>query len=179
MIPIERVQQIIDTYESLEKELASGKIDKKDFAKKSKEYASVGEIIKDAREYLSYEKEKKDLKKIIEEKSSDKDMITLAENELIQLSKKREEYIKRLNKGMEKINYRNKTGLKTEIEENIPLDKTRETVLENIIKNREKDVLFNKTSVGPHTDKIEYVINGKSVKTMASQGEKNMFFSIF
>lgn len=91
---------------------------------------------------------------------------------------KREEYIKRLNKGMEKINYRNKTGLKTEIEENIPLDKTSETVLENIIKNREKDVLFNKTSVGPHTDKIEYVINGKSVKTMASQGEKNMFFSI-
>ena len=91
---------------------------------------------------------------------------------------KREEYIKRINKGMEKINSRNKTGLKTEIEENIPLDKTSETALENIIKNREKDVLFNKTSVGPHTDKIEYVINGKSVKTMASQGEKNMFFSI-
>ena len=91
---------------------------------------------------------------------------------------KREEYIKRLNKGMEKINSRNKTGLKTEIEENIPLDKTSETALENIIKNREKDVLFNKTSVGPHTDKIEYFINGKSVKTMASQGEKNMFFSI-
>ena len=37
---------------------------------------------------------------------------------------------------------------------------------------------INKTSVGPHTDKIEYIINGKSVKTMASQGEKNMFFSI-
>ncbi len=91
---------------------------------------------------------------------------------------KREEYIKRLNKGMEKINSRNKTGLKTEIEENIPLDKTSETALKNIIKNREKDVLYNKTSVGPHTDKIEYVINGKSVKTMASQGEKNMFFSI-
>lgn len=91
---------------------------------------------------------------------------------------KREEYIKRLNKGMEKINSRNKTGLKTKIEENIPLDKTSETALENIIKNREKDVFFNKTSVGPHTDKIEYVINGKSVKTMASQGEKNMFFSI-
>ena len=91
---------------------------------------------------------------------------------------KREEYIKRLNKGMEKINSRNKTGLKTEIEANTPLDKTSKTALENIIKNREKDVLLNKTSVGPHTDKIEYVINGKSVKTMASQGEKNMFFSI-
>ena len=91
---------------------------------------------------------------------------------------KREEYIKRLNKGMKKINSRNKTGLKTEIEENIPLDKSSKTALQNIIKKREKDVLFNKTSVGPHTDKIEYVINGKSVKTMASQGEKNMFFSI-
>ena len=96
MIPLERVQQIINTYENLEKELASGQIDKKDFAKKSKEYSSIGEVIKEARAYISYEKEKKELKKIIEEKGSDKDMTTLAENELIQLSKKREEYIKKL-----------------------------------------------------------------------------------
>ena len=31
MIPIEKVQSIIDTYEALEKDLASGNIDKKDF----------------------------------------------------------------------------------------------------------------------------------------------------
>ncbi len=96
MIPLERVQQIINTYENLEKELASGQIDKKDFAKKSKEYSSIGEVIEEARAYVGYEKEKKELKKIIEEKGGDKDMTTLAENELVQLSKKREEYIKKL-----------------------------------------------------------------------------------
>ncbi len=45
MIPIDKVKQIVDTYNDLEKELASGKIDKKDFVKKSKEYSSIGEII--------------------------------------------------------------------------------------------------------------------------------------
>ena len=37
MIPLEKVKQIVDTYKALEKELASGDIDKKDFVKKSKE----------------------------------------------------------------------------------------------------------------------------------------------
>jgi len=96
MIPLERVQQIIDKYESLEKELASGQIEKKDFAKKSKEYSNIGEVINEARGYVSYKKEAKELKKIIEEKDGDKDMVKLAENELAQLSKKREEYIKKL-----------------------------------------------------------------------------------
>ena len=41
MIPIEKVKIIIHTYETLEKELASGEIDKKEFVKKSKEY-SIG-----------------------------------------------------------------------------------------------------------------------------------------
>ena len=46
MIPIEKVKLIVDTYKTLEKELASGDIDKKDFVKKSKEYSSIGEFIK-------------------------------------------------------------------------------------------------------------------------------------
>ena len=46
MIPLEKIKSIIDTYETLEKELASGDIHKKDFVKKSKEYSSIGEIIK-------------------------------------------------------------------------------------------------------------------------------------
>ena len=89
MIPIEKVKLIVDTYETLEKELASGNIDKKDFVKKSKEYSSIGEIINEARAYIGVEKEKKELEKIIDEKGSDKEMIKLAENELIQLSKKK------------------------------------------------------------------------------------------
>jgi len=91
MIPLEKVQQIVSTYETLEKELASGDINKKDFANKSKRYSSIREIINQAKSYLSFEKEKAELEKIIEDKKSDKDMIELAKNELIQLSKKREE----------------------------------------------------------------------------------------
>ncbi len=96
MIPIEKVKLIVDTYQNLEKALASGDIDKKDFVKKSKEYSSIGEVINEAKGYISCEKEKKELTKIIEEKDGDKEMIKLAENELVQLLKKKEEYEKKL-----------------------------------------------------------------------------------
>ena len=49
MIPLEKVQQIVNTYKTLEKELASSDIDKKDFVKKSKEYSGIGEIIDEAK----------------------------------------------------------------------------------------------------------------------------------
>jgi len=91
MIPLEKVKQIVSTYETLEKELASGDINKKDFAQKSKGYSSIREVINQARSYLGFEKEKTELEKIIEDKKSDKDIIELAKNELIQLSKKNEE----------------------------------------------------------------------------------------
>ena len=96
MIPLDKVKQIISTYEILEKELASGNIDKKNFVKKSKEYSSVGEVVAQARDYLGFKKEKEELKKIIEDKKSGNDMIELAKNELLQLSKKNEEDEKKL-----------------------------------------------------------------------------------
>ena len=96
MIPIEKVKLIVDTYKNLEKALASGDIGKKDFVKKSKEYSSIGEVINEARGYIGFEKEKKELEKIVNEKDSDKEMIKLAENELIQLLSKKEEYEKKL-----------------------------------------------------------------------------------
>ena len=96
MVPIEKVKSIVTTYESLEKELASGSLDNKVFVKKSKEYSSIGEVIKEAKGYISFEKEKKELEKIINEKNGDREMIRLAENELIQLSKKKEVYEKKL-----------------------------------------------------------------------------------
>ena len=89
MILIEKVKLIVDTYKTLEKELASGDIDKKNFVEKSKEYSSIGEVINEAISYIGLEKEKKGLEKIIDEKGGDKEIVKLAENELIQLSKKK------------------------------------------------------------------------------------------
>ena len=94
MIPIEKVKLIVDTYKSLEQELASGEVDKKSFVKKSKEYSSIGEVINEATGYIDLEKEKKELEKIIEEKENDKEMIQLAKTELNELLKKKRTYEK-------------------------------------------------------------------------------------
>ena len=91
MIPLEKVQLIVKKYETLEKELASGNINKKDFVTKSKEYSSIGNVINEARSYISFQKEKEELSKIIDEKNGDKAMIELAENELKEMFKKNEE----------------------------------------------------------------------------------------
>ena len=96
MIPLEKVKSIIDTYETLEKDLSSGNIDKKDFVKKSKEYSSIGEIINEAKGYISFENEKNELKKIIDEKDGDEEMIKLAEKELAELLRKKDQYEKKL-----------------------------------------------------------------------------------
>ena len=90
MIPINKVKNIISTYENLEKELASGNIDKNNFAKKSKEYSSIKEVIDIAKEYINFNKEKEDIEKIINDKQSEKEMIELGKKELVQLTKKKE-----------------------------------------------------------------------------------------
>ena len=96
MIPLQKVKLIIKTYETLEKELSSGNIDKKNFVKKSKEYSSIKEVVNEAKRYVDFDKEKKELEKIIDEKDGDKEMIKLAESELIQLTKQKEEHEKKL-----------------------------------------------------------------------------------
>ena len=92
MIPLDKVKQIVRYYETLEKELASSEIDKKDLVKKSKEYSSIGEIINQAKGYISFDKEKLELEKIIEDKASDKEMVQLAKKELNELLEKNKNY---------------------------------------------------------------------------------------
>jgi len=88
MIPIDKVRDLISRHSFLEKELASGEIDKKKFADKSKEYSSLNEIIKEANEYSIFEITKKDLEKIINDNNSDNEMKELAKLELEELLKK-------------------------------------------------------------------------------------------
>ena len=90
MVPVDKVKDIINKHDSLEKELSSENIDPKLFAKKSKEYSSLGRIITTAREYLNFENEKKDLINIIQDKSTDQEMIDLAQKDLNELNKKKE-----------------------------------------------------------------------------------------
>jgi peptide chain release factor 1 len=87
MIPLEKVQTLVDKHDGLEKELSSGKIDSKLFAQKSKEYSDLGTVILYARSYVKFNEEKKNLEQILSDKSGDPEMILLAENELIELKK--------------------------------------------------------------------------------------------
>ena len=96
MIPLEKIEQIVSNYEKLEKELASGELNKKDLVKKSKEYSNLGGIISAAKGYLVFKKEKAELEKIVEDKKNDNEMVKLAENELIQLINKQKDYEKKL-----------------------------------------------------------------------------------
>ena len=92
MVPINKVKDIITKHDSLEKELSSGSIDPKLFAKMSKEYSSLGSIIKIAREYVNFENEKRDLLNMVQDKSNDQEMIDLAQKDLNELIKKKEKY---------------------------------------------------------------------------------------
>ena len=86
MIPEKTIEELISRHSSLEKDLASGKIDKKQFAEKSKEYSDLNEIVESAKEYSSYINDKDELEKILNDKNSDEELIKMAQVELSDLN---------------------------------------------------------------------------------------------
>ena len=96
MIPKKTVEEIIDKHLLLEKDLSSGKIDKKLFAEKSKEYSDLNDIIEDAKKYISFEHDKVELEKILGDKNSDKELLKMAKTELNDLQIQYEKNEKKL-----------------------------------------------------------------------------------
>ena len=92
MIPIQKVKDIIVRHGNLEKELSSGKVDTKLFAKKSKEYSNLENIILIAKEYINFENEKKDLEQILNDKNNDSEMIEMAKRDLNEMEGKKVKY---------------------------------------------------------------------------------------
>jgi len=96
MIPLQKVKDIIEKHDNLEKELSSGNIDPKLFAKKSKEYSNLGNIIEVAKEYVNFDSEEKDLKQILQDKNNDNDIIEMAKKDLNAMISKKESYENKL-----------------------------------------------------------------------------------
>ncbi len=96
MVPLEKVKEIIFKHADLEKELSSGNIDPKLFAKKSKEYSNLGNIISIAKEYLNFDNERKGLEQIIKDKTNDTEMIEMAKNDLNLIDNKKIKYENKL-----------------------------------------------------------------------------------
>ena len=86
MIPQKTIEELIKKHSNLESDLSSGKIDKKLFAEKSKEYADLNDIIDSAKKYISFDKDKSELEKIITEKNTDEELKKMAESELNNLN---------------------------------------------------------------------------------------------
>ena len=82
MIPQKTIKELINKHSILEKDLSSGKVDKKDFAEKSKEYSDLNDIVNNAKKYLSFENDKIGLEKILAEQGSDDELKKMAEIEL-------------------------------------------------------------------------------------------------
>ena len=82
MIPLKTIEDLINKHSILEKDLSSGKIDKKLFAEKSKEYSDLNEVMNDAKIYISFENDKLELEKILNDQNSDDELIKMAEKEL-------------------------------------------------------------------------------------------------
>ena len=87
MIPVDKVREIISRHKILEKQLSSDKVDKKKFAKISKEYSDLNEILDNAKEYLSFDETERDLENIINDGKSDTEIKDLAKVELEELNK--------------------------------------------------------------------------------------------
>ena len=96
MIPQKTIEELIIKHSTLEQDLSSGKIDKKLFAEKSKEYSDLNEIIQNAKKYISFEKDKIELEKILGDQSSDKELIEMAQSELQSLKNQHEKNEKKL-----------------------------------------------------------------------------------
>ena len=54
MVPEQKVKDLIDKHRNLEKELSLANINPKLFAKKSKEYSNLGNIIDTAKSYINF-----------------------------------------------------------------------------------------------------------------------------
>ena len=88
MIPLKKIREIISQHKKIEQSLSSGTIDKKDFAKKSKEYSDINAIINSAKEYENFNTIKRDLEMIINDNKNETDIKNLAKNELSTLVEK-------------------------------------------------------------------------------------------
>ena len=97
MIPKKTIEELLTKHSSLEKDLSSGEIDRKNFAEKSKEYSDLNEIIENVKNYLSFEKNKTELQKILDDQNSDEELKKMAEiemNDLILNHEKNEKKLK-------------------------------------------------------------------------------------
>ncbi len=96
MIPIDKVENIVNRFNELEAILAKPDLKKDEFVSNSKEYSNLNEIINYAKDYLKILEDLKNTKNILEDKTTDKEFYEMAERELKDLKQQEDECVKKL-----------------------------------------------------------------------------------
>jgi DNA replication and repair protein RecF len=84
---------------------------------------------------------------------------------------RREAFVHKL-QDFAKVIHEDITGKKEKLEIVYEPDVKKEDYQVKLDRNRQKDILFQSTSVGPHRDDLTFLINGVDVKTYGSQGQQ-------
>ncbi|PHV70627.1 DNA replication/repair protein RecF [Sporanaerobium hydrogeniformans] len=84
---------------------------------------------------------------------------------------KREKFIEELNKIANKIHF-DISGGKESLEVIYEPNVSATDYSNKMLKYREKDILYQNTSIGPHRDDLKFMINGMDVKMYGSQGQQ-------
>lgn len=89
----------------------------------------------------------------------------------VKIIKRREEFINKINEIIFKI-HKNLSGGKEELKILYEPNVTSSVLLDNLKKNREKDISIKSTTSGPHRDDIGFYIKGIDVRRYGSQGQQ-------
>lgn len=91
------------------------------------------------------------------------------------LWEKRENFIERYNHELKKTVKDFKVENFTfSFEQTTKRSENEKTYIEGLIKRQNKDIYLGRTTFGPHTDKVNFMFNGKNIKQYGSQGEHKL-----
>ena len=107
--------------------------------------------------------------------NKDKSILDVWDMQLIEygnsIIEKRAAFIEELNEIAHQI-HRDISGGNEELRVDYDANVREKEFEEKLLKSREKDILYQTTSVGPHRDDLKFFINDMEVKTYGSQGQQ-------
>ncbi len=122
-----------------------------------------------------YYKVLKQRNNLLKSRDLDKEMLDVWDIQFIEYARevieKRDAFIQRLNHIAEQIHY-DISGHKEKLEVIYEPNVSSEHFEAKLNKYRNKDILIQNTSVGPHRDDLKFLINGMDVRLYGSQGQQ-------
>ena len=113
--------------------------------------------------------------KSMNDRSDGSDLLEVLDEQLVyygrEIIKRRRSFIRELKEMMEKI-HGQLSGGQEQMEISYESDTQEDQFMEQIKRNRDKDLKWKTTTVGPHRDDISFIVNGADIRRYGSQGQQ-------